>query len=228
MSTIAPLPRTPEPELMDDEAQARAYAEADFSEPHDHFVTLFQEFFTGLEIDGRVADLGCGTADVTVRFARAYPACRIDGVDGSTAMLHYGRAAISTAGLGERVSLLEGMLPEAALPAATYPVVICNSLLHHLHRPGVLWATIDRLAEPGAAVFVMDLMRPTGADELEKLVATYVADEAPILQHDFRASLHAAFTVTEVIGQLHDAALDWLEVCAVSDRHLVISGQRPA
>ncbi len=228
MSETTPLPRTPEPELMDGETQARAYAEADFSEPHDHFVTLFGEFFTGLTVDGRVADLGCGTADVTLRFAHAYPECRIDGVDGSAAMLRYGRAAVSAAGLGERITLLEGMLPEAALPAATYPVVICNSMLHHLHRPGVLWATVDRLAEPGAAVFIMDLMRPAGADELERLVTAYVADEAPILQHDFRASLHAAFTVTEVIGQLHDAALDWLDVCAVSDRHLAISGQRPA
>lgn len=222
-----PLPRTPEPELMAGEEQARAYAEADFAEPHDRFVALFGESFPELEMNGRVADLGCGTADVTLRFARAYPDCRIDGVDGSAAMLQHGHAAVAAAGLGARVTLLHGRLPEVALPAATYPVVISNSLLHHLHRPGVLWATVDRLARAQAAVFIMDLLRPASAAAVERLVATYAADEPEVLQRDFRASLHAAFTVAEVRAQLRDAALDWLDVCVVSDRHLVISGVRP-
>jgi len=227
MNQTGPLQRTPEPELMDGEAQARAYAEADFSEPHDQFVTLFGEFFSGLAVDGGVADLGCGTADVTLRFARAFPDCHVDGVDGSTAMLAHARAAVSAAGLDARISLLEGRIPEAVLPAATYPVVISNSLLHHLHRPGVMWATVDRLAEPGAAVFVMDLLRPASEAELEGLVTSHAAGEPEILQRDFRASLHAAFTIDEVEAQLRDAELDWLDAVVVSDRHLVVSGQRP-
>jgi len=224
---VTPLPRTPEPELMAGAEQARAYAEADFTEPHDRFVALFGESFPELGMNGRVADLGCGTADVTLRFARAYPDCRIDGVDGSAAMLLHGHAAVAAAGLGERVTLLHGRLPEAVLPAATYPVVISNSLLHHLHRPGVLWATVDRLADTDAAVFIMDLLRPDSAAVVDRLVATYAADEPEVLQRDFRASLHAAFTVAEVRAQLRDAALEWLDVCVVSDRHLVISGVRP-
>ncbi len=34
------MKRIPEPELMDGAEQASAYAEADFSEPHDHFMIL--------------------------------------------------------------------------------------------------------------------------------------------------------------------------------------------
>ena len=34
------MDRTPEPELMDDEEQAKAYAEADFSEANSLFVAL--------------------------------------------------------------------------------------------------------------------------------------------------------------------------------------------
>ena len=227
MTATGPLPRTPEPELMDGEAQARAYAETDFSEPHDHFVALFGETFADLPPFDRAVDLGCGSADVTLRFARAYPDCRIDGIDGSAAMLGHGHAAVAAAGLGDRVTLLHGLLPEAVLPRATYPVVISNSLLHHLHRPGVLWATVDRLAPPGAAVFVMDLLRPGSTAELERLVALHAADAPELLRRDFHASLHAAFTPDEVRTQLHDAALDWLDVCVVSDRHLVACGVRP-
>ncbi len=73
----------------------------------------------------------------------------------------------------------------------------------------------------------MDLVRPESEAELERLVATYAADEPELLQRDFRASLHAAFTAEEVEAQLRDAELDWLDVVVVSDRHLVVSGQRP-
>ena len=34
--------RIPEPELMDDAEQAKAYAEADFSEPNQRFLELFR------------------------------------------------------------------------------------------------------------------------------------------------------------------------------------------
>ena len=39
------MERIPEPELMEDEAQARAYAEANFAEPHSHFIELLQAVF---------------------------------------------------------------------------------------------------------------------------------------------------------------------------------------
>src|SRR5947199_4663 len=64
------MERTPEPELMDEQEQSAAYAAADWSEAHEkvpaHFRERFPEFGAG-----RVLDLGCGTADVTIRFASA-------------------------------------------------------------------------------------------------------------------------------------------------------------
>ncbi|HEX6174620.1 MAG TPA: SAM-dependent methyltransferase, partial [Candidatus Binatia bacterium] len=62
------MERIPEPELMDEDEQARAYALADFAEPHNHFVELFRECFPDEAITGHVLDLGCGPADVTLRF----------------------------------------------------------------------------------------------------------------------------------------------------------------
>ena len=66
------MERIPEPELMDEAEQARAYAEADFSGPHDMFVQLFREAFPDTAPAGAVLDLGCGPADVTRRFASAF------------------------------------------------------------------------------------------------------------------------------------------------------------
>jgi ubiquinone/menaquinone biosynthesis C-methylase UbiE len=216
--------RIPEPELMDHPDQARAYAEADFSEPHGMFVWIFRETF-GDALRGYVLDLGCGPADVTLRFARAYPYCHLHGVDGAMNMLALARRAALHAGLTERLTLLHGRLPEMALPRAKYDIILSNSLLHHLADPLVLWKTVKRYARPAAPILIMDLLRPDSEAQLEALVGNYAGSAPPILRQDFRHSLRAAYEVEEVRAQLMEEDLDYLQVRVVSDRHLIVSGR---
>lgn len=222
------MERIPEPELMDEDEQARAYALADFAEPHDRFVQLFREAFPHEPVTGRVLDLGCGPADVTLRFARAFPACCIDGVDGAERMLHYGRAALARAGLEARVRLIHGYLPGAALPCQAYDAVISNSLLHHLADPMVLWEAVTAHARPGAPVFIVDLLRPASHAQAQALVERYAAGEPEVLRRDFHNSLLAAYRVDEVTEQLARAGLPHLAVQAASDRHLTVCGRMPS
>ena len=219
------MKRIPEPELMDDAEQARAFAEADFSEPHDHFVALLGERLPDLPREGRALDLGCGPADVTLRFAVAHPGFRIDGVDGAEAMLALGRAAIAERGLTGRVALHSLHLPAGKLPAEAYDLVFSNSLLHHLAEPAVLWSTIRQAARPGTHVFVMDLMRPETKQQAQQLVDTYARDEPEVLREDFYNSLLAAYRPDEVESQLRAAALP-LQVTPVSDRHWIAWGKK--
>jgi ubiquinone/menaquinone biosynthesis C-methylase UbiE len=222
------LTRTPEPELMNEAEQALAYAQADFSVPHNQFIDLFRSIFADLSVNGTVLDVGCGPADVTLRFAKAYPDCRIDGVDGAPAMLALGRASIEDARLSRRIKLIEGYLPGAILPRSHYDVILSNSLLHHLADPQILWETIRRHGKPGAAIFVMDLRRPDTSEEIETLVRQHAAGEPAILQRDFHHSLHAAYRPEEVRQQLNQAGLQTLKVTAIGDRHLIICGHCPA
>ena len=221
------MERIPEPELMSEEAQAIAYAQADFSEPHSRFVSLFMEKFSGMPVVGTVLDLGCGPADISRRFATSHPQCRIHGIDGSPAMLQEGRALNADYGLSERIDLFEVYLPAPALPLPQYDVVISNSLLHHLHDPTVLWRSVKQFAAPGAPVFVMDLLRPHTREDAERMVSRYASGEPDILRVDFLASLCAAFTQEEIAMQLHNAHLDTLQTAIVSDRHVIIFGQMP-
>lgn len=220
------MERIPEPELMTDPEQARAYASADFSEPHDRFVELFGERFPGYIPDGLVLDLGCGPADISIRFARAYPGCRILGVDGARAMLDEGLRAVAAAGLAERVQLVEGYLPGTSLPDVTYTAVISNSLLHHLHNPGVLWETIAAVVKPGTPVAIMDLMRPDSEQTVTQLVETHAGAAPAILRRDFYRSLLAAYRPDEIRIQLQAAGLSHLSAEAVSDRHWLVTGHR--
>jgi len=217
--------RIPEPELMDTAEQARAYAAADFTEPHDAFVARFRERFPEFST-GRALDLGCGTADVTVRFARAYPGVHVRGVDGAPAMLAEGLELVRTSRLGERVSLELIRLPDPALAGTRYDAVISNSLMHHLADPSVLWAAVAATAHDGAPVFVMDLRRPASTDAAQELVDTYAAEESPVLRDDFYRSLCAAYTPDEVEAQIVDSGLAGLGVERAGDRHLLAWGTR--
>jgi SAM-dependent methyltransferase len=217
------MDRIPEPELMDDPVQARACAQADFSESHYSFVRLFRERLPG-HAPRRVLDLGCGPADVTIRFARAFPECRLTGVDGAGAMVDLARIAVGAAGLGDRIDFVRAQLPQISRPACGADTVISNSLLHHLADPMILWSTVRTTTAPGAAVFVMDLMRPLTRGRAERVMERYAADEPEIQRRDFLNSLCAAFRPEEVRAQLKVARLP-LTVETVSDRHMAIFGR---
>ena len=69
-----------------------------------------------------------------------------------------------------------------------------------------------------------DLRRPDSEAGIDQLCMCHVADAPVVLQRDYRASLHASFTLEEVKAQLHDAGLGCLQVFAVEDRYLEVSG----
>jgi SAM-dependent methyltransferase len=220
------MERILEPELMDDAAQARAYAEADFEAPNAAFVALYQEFVGRLPAGAAVLDLGCGPGDIALRIAAWDPVIEVDALDGSAAMLAFGEAALAAEPMrGGRVRFIRGLVPDAALPRAAYDAVVSNSLLHHLHDPDGLWRMISDRAAPGAAVLVMDLMRPASAPAAAALVETYAAGEPEVLRRDFYNSLLAAFEPGEVRAQLDAAGLAHFSVSEASDRHLVVRGR---
>lgn len=219
--------RIPEPELMLDEDQAVAYAGADFSASDGRFIERFKEIFGSLDA-GEIIDLGCGPGNIALRMAEAFPGCTVTGVDGAAAMLDIARArAASMGSAASRTRFVETVLPSAVLPTGQATVVVSNSLLHHLHEPAGLWATIRRVAARNAAVLIIDLRRPESTDAAQEIVDTYARDEPEILRQDFYNSLLAAFEVDEVKGQLEAAGLVGLEVRAVGDRYLEVSGRMP-
>jgi len=218
------MQRVPEVEVMADPRQALAYARADFSEPHNRFVELFRERI-GEAPGASVLDLGCGPGDICRRFARAFPDCRIHGVDASSPMLALARSDTRAAQLLSRIDFFQAYLPHAELPRQAYDIILSNSLLHHLREPGTLWDSIVRFGRPGTRVFVMDLMRPDSAQRALELVDLYAVGEPEVLRQDFRNSLCAAYEPGEVADQLVCRGLLGLTLEPVSDRHFIVWGR---
>ena len=212
---------------MDTEEQAIAYAQADFKESNTLFMRLLDEQQPGALLGARALDLGCGPADIVIRFLRRYTKATCDALDGSQPMLDLARADIDALpGVAKRARLICDLLPSATLERGAYDLILSNSLLHHLHEPQVLWETVRAVTKPGALVLIMDLMRPASAGWAAALVESYARTEAEVLKQDFFNSLFAAFEPAEVTAQLKVAGLDdQLEVNVVSDRHLAVWGR---
>jgi 2-polyprenyl-3-methyl-5-hydroxy-6-metoxy-1,4-benzoquinol methylase len=217
------LQRIPEPELMEDPEQAKAYDEADFSAAHGRRVTLFGEKY-GRKLEGLVLDLGCGSGDVLERFAKANPAAHFLGVDGAEAMLELSRARMARAGLSQRMSFVNALIPSPAIPRQDYAVVMCHSLLHQLHKPEVLWQTVRAHAGPKSFVFIADLRRPENKEKAAAIVEELSGGEPEVLRRDFYNSLCAAFTTEEIRAQLAEAGLKGLKVEEAGDIHILVYG----
>lgn len=219
------MERTLEEELMTGFAQAQAYSNADFEEPHARVVELFDEEFPGAMIFGDILDLGCGPGDITLRFARRFPDANITAIDGSEAMIELANARMAaTGGVRATVTFIEGVIPDLPIPKADYDLIVSTNCLHHLKDPSVLWRGIAEAAGKDTFIFIYDLFRPGSEAAARHLVEKYSADEPDILKRDFYNSLLAAFTPIEVEAQLKEAGFIELLVQQVSDRHMVISG----
>jgi ubiquinone/menaquinone biosynthesis C-methylase UbiE len=220
------MQRIPEPELMDDPEQALAYSQADFSAAHGARVQIFQSLYPRMELNGNALDLGCGSGDVLLRFARAFPSAQFCGLDGSQPMLDLARLAIEAEpALLARVQLMYGIIPQGPIPKRPWQLIMSHSLLHQLHRPQVLWETIREHGPRGCAIFVADLRRPPSELEARRVVSVTSKEEPEILQRDFYNSLCAAFEPEEVRAQLAQAELSHLEVRLHDPFHLTVHGR---
>jgi SAM-dependent methyltransferase len=237
------MERIPEPELMDDAAQAAAYAAADFGSTDQAVVERITALFgpapvgDGQGVGERIVDLGCGPGNISFRLAGRFPKAAVLGLDGAAAMLAIATARQEAApGRWPNLRFQQALLPLGAAALAglhglapafapPFSAVVSNSLLHHLHDPQVLWHTVRRLGAAGAAVYIKDLRRPSSAEALRQLVALHAADAPPVLRRDYANSLHAAFSLNEVDAQLAAAGLPELVVRELDDRYLEIHGR---
>ena len=222
------MQRRLEPELMNGDAQVQAYAAADFSSGDQATIEAIQRLLSRtspLPPDPLVVDLGCGPGNITLRLAGLFPKARIIGIDGAESMLAIARERAQQQKQLEISFLcqtIQEVLRGALLGQAD--LIVSNSLLHHLHQPDLLWMVTRDLAAPGCRTLHRDLRRPASDAEIQQLQLKHLPSAPEVLQHDFAASLAAAFEPQEVAAELHRLDLNQLKVSAEDDRYLVVSG----
>ena len=220
----SPMPRRPEPEVMDFEPGADAYAGADFGEVNQAFVDRLLELAGPLEHADAI-DLGTGPADIPVRLVRARPTWRVVAIDASGPMVEIARRLVAEAGSSDAVEVVLADAKSTGLAKHSFDVVFSNSILHHVTLTEPFWMEVRRLGRPGALVFLRDLARPRDEASARAIVERYSGTESDQLKTDYYNSLLSAYTVDEIRRQLAHADLGLLRVTMVTDRHLDVFGR---
>ena len=196
------LPRVPEPEVMNEadevEAYASAAAEAYLSQIDETFVRHACRLVGGTA-RGLALDVGTGPGQIVLRLAECLPGWRFVGVDRSARMI--ARARTSAASLpGDRAARVHFFVADGnSLPFdnATFDLVLCNSVLHHLHNPERVLSELLRVARPGAAFLLRDLRRPTRL-AFPLHVRWYGRHYSGRMYELYCASVRAAYTAEEL------------------------------
>ena len=223
---MAHMPRVPEPEVMDDDLEAEAYAVADFADVNQAFVERLLEL-SGTREEVHAVDLGAGPADIPIRIMRERPYWHIVAVEAAEAMAGIARKAVADARLSEGIEILVADAKSVPVPSSSFDVVFSNSILHHVTDTEGFWTELQRLALPGGLVLLRDLARPQNEGRARQIVEQYSGQESDLLKEEFLRSLLSAYTPDEVAAQLAQAGLECLQISMSSDRHLDVFGRLP-
>lgn len=172
----------------------------------------------------RVVDLACGTGDLLIKLAKAFPRAEFLGVDLSDQMLAEARKSVTAQSL-KNISFQKGDITQLSeVDSASADLVTSTMALHHLPDKNDLMATADavhRILVPGGRVYISDFLlmsRPAA----EYLVFQNPHQQDKTFQTDFLNSLLAAFSppdLTEFAQKLTSTKTQ-VKVCSLV--HLMV------
>lgn len=213
------LDRQLEPEVMDDPAEAAAYAAMDHGIANAAFVDRLIEVI-GDEPRGVALDLGTGPGDIPILLCQRLARLQVVATDLAESMLVLAREKVARAGLADRIELRRADVKQLDLPDAGFEVVFSNTILHHIPEPIAMLREARRVLKPGGVLLIRDLFRPGTQAELDRLVAVHAAESDPEQRRLFAESLRAALTPEELATLALQAGMEGSRVTADTDRHM--------
>jgi ubiquinone/menaquinone biosynthesis C-methylase UbiE len=217
------LPRTLEPEVMEDRQEAIEYNQMDHRAVNDQFVA---DLIDVGPVGRDVLDLGTGTALIPVALCVRDPGVRVMASDASVEMLELARYNIEVNHLLDRIQLHRSDAKKLVFPDAYFDTVMSNSLVHHLPTCVSFFAEALRVLRPDGLLLVRDLCRPESEEEVERLVALYTRGETDYSKQLFRQSLRAALTVAELREIVGPLGIVEDSVQMSSDRHWTLTHRK--
>jgi ubiquinone/menaquinone biosynthesis C-methylase UbiE len=220
------LPRVPEVEVMDDSGEVEAYASASAQAYLDKIDDTFVEHalrLTNNRPRGRALDIGTGPGQIVLKLAYRLSLWKFTGVDRSPGMIQQANTSLASAinDLAGRVEFQVADGNRLAFPDASFDLVMCNSVLHHLAEPQNLLAEMARLVKPTGAVLLRDLRRPSRFRHPIH-VRWHGRKYSGTMYKLYCDSVRAAYTVPELQRMLNGSPLYGARVFTHQKTHLGI------
>jgi ubiquinone/menaquinone biosynthesis C-methylase UbiE len=142
--------RNPHAEQMADESMIRTLAaQASAIWPQEEL--LFARY--RLPGDGRIADIGCGSGEITSRLALAYKRANVIGVDILTSSIAY--ATRRYAVLAPRLQFEQGDAFELRFEAQQFDLVVCRHVTQSVPEPEKVLSELLRICKSGGWLHVL-------------------------------------------------------------------------
>lgn len=160
--------------------------------------------------NGRALDLGCGSAQLLCKIARALPGLNFTGLDLSEHMLAFAQANKENYGL-TNLSFKHGSMYELdRLFSERFDLISCHLALHHCdtaERATEVFNQISRLVQPEGTVFIFDIIRPKTGRMALQFADLYNRMQGDWYYQDALDSYRAAFSFPEVEEMLKQSGL---------------------
>lgn len=200
--------RNPQAEQMADESMLRNLrAQAEAIWPQEQLL---------LERYGEpscIADIGCGSGEITSRLASRYPQARLIGVDILESSVAYARRA--HASLAPRVQFEQGDAFELRFATGEFDLVVCRHMTQAVPEPEKVIAELYRICKPGGWIHVLSedygmLHMPAGAVDPDRLWHEGVIEYTRHTHTDARIG-RRTWTVMNELG-MQDLRVDYVIV----------------
>jgi ubiquinone/menaquinone biosynthesis C-methylase UbiE len=224
------IERQLETEAMDTVEEAREYDLMDHQAVNARFVADMLDATARLgrtDLHDRFAvDVGTGTGRIPIELCRITPVGRVVAVDLAGEMLRVARENVESAGLSARIAFQLARATALPFRDACSPLVVSNSLIHHLPEPARALDEMTRVVSIGGVIFVRDLFRPASSSAVDRLVDTYAAGATAHQRQLLDDSLRAALTLEEVRHAIERLPLRQVSLGTTSDRHWTLIALR--
>ena len=226
------IDRQLEAEAMDTAEEAREYDLMDHDMVNARFVADLLDASARLRRPDQdqdrsfVVDVGTGTARIPIALCRVRRVGCVAAVDLAYEMLQVARENVASAQLSSRVQLQLARATALPFRDACSPVVVSNSLIHHLPDPAGAFREMSRVVSPGGILFVRDLFRPASLSTVDQLVDTYAGGATAHQRQLLADSLRAALTLEEVREATRGLPFAQMSLAATSDRHWTLAAVR--
>lgn len=144
------MQRNPQAEQMADESMLRNLA-AQASAIWPQESVLFDRY--ALPAQPRIADIGCGSGEITTRLAARYPQAQLIGVDILESSVIYAQGR--HAALAPRVQFEQGDAFELRFADAQFDLVVCRHMTQAVPEPERILTELKRICRPGGWIHVL-------------------------------------------------------------------------